>query len=153
MRAPFQVLVFPFRRARSGSFEFAVFRRRDHRTWQAIAGGGEDDETPLEAAKREAFEEAALPERCACYRLRATTAIPVEHFAARATWPPGLDAIPEHCFAVDAAEHEVRLSDEHTEVAWVSADAALAMLHWPSNRVALSELSGRLRDGTLEAAE
>jgi dATP pyrophosphohydrolase len=153
MRAPFQVLVFPFRRGPSGAFEFAVFLRRDHRYWQAIAGGGEGDETPLQAAKREAREEAAIPEWLPYYRLQATAAIPVHHFAARAAWPPGLDAIPEHCFAVDAAEHEVRVSDEHAEVAWVSADAAQARLHWPSNRVALSELSGRLRDGTLESAE
>ena len=59
-RAPFQVLVFPYRYTPEEEIEYAVFFRISPRyggVWQAIAGGGEDDETPLEAAKREAFEE------------------------------------------------------------------------------------------------
>lgn len=56
-RAPFQVLVFPYRTLESGETAYAVFRRRDDgMSWQAISGGGEDSETPLEAARREASE-------------------------------------------------------------------------------------------------
>ena len=53
MRAPFQILVIPFRRTAAG-LEFAVLRRSDADYWQFVAGGGEDDETPLQAARREA---------------------------------------------------------------------------------------------------
>ena len=60
-RAPFQVLVYPYRRVDDGAFEYALLRRSDAGYWQAVAGGGEDDETPLEAARREAYEEAGIP--------------------------------------------------------------------------------------------
>ena len=57
-RAPFQVLVLPFRKTAKGLYEFAVFRRSDAGYWQAIAGGGEMGETSREAAIRESQEEA-----------------------------------------------------------------------------------------------
>jgi dATP pyrophosphohydrolase len=60
-RAPFQVLVYPYLKAGAGRFEYALLKRSDAGYWQAIAGGGEDDETPLEAARREAYEEAGIP--------------------------------------------------------------------------------------------
>ena len=56
-RAPFQVLVLPYRFRPSTGLEYAVFRRADLGFWQAISGGGEGAETPLEAAKREALED------------------------------------------------------------------------------------------------
>ena len=52
-RAPFQVLVFPYKRTDSSIFQYAIFSRADYPCWQSIAGGGEDKETPLDAAKRE----------------------------------------------------------------------------------------------------
>ena len=57
-RAPFQVLIYPYRRIHEDGFEYAVFKRADEGFWQGISGGGEDGESPLEAARREAFEEA-----------------------------------------------------------------------------------------------
>ena len=59
-RAPFQVLVFPYRKNLQNQFEFALLLRADEGFWQGIAGGGEDDETPLEAARRETFEETGI---------------------------------------------------------------------------------------------
>src|SRR5438105_4352052 len=60
VRQPFQVLVFPFRRSATHDLRYAIFRRRDLGTWQGLAGGGEGDETPEDAAHREAFEEAGI---------------------------------------------------------------------------------------------
>ena len=57
-RAPFQVLVNPYRKRSNGHFEYALMQRADDGTWQGIAGGGEDGETPFEAAIRETYEEA-----------------------------------------------------------------------------------------------
>ena len=54
-RAPFQVLVFPYRFPSGGGVEYAVFRRADLSFWQGVSGGGGDGETPFEAAKREAL--------------------------------------------------------------------------------------------------
>ena len=50
MRAPFQILAIP-NRIVDGTPMYCVFHRADHDQWQFIAGGGEDNETPLAAAK------------------------------------------------------------------------------------------------------
>ena len=49
-RAPFQVLVLPFRETDDGSIEYALFHRKDMDIWQWIAGGGEGEEIPLDAS-------------------------------------------------------------------------------------------------------
>ena len=59
MRAPFQILALPYKMV-DGVPYYCVFHRADHDQWQFVAGGGEDDETPLDAAKREIFEEIGI---------------------------------------------------------------------------------------------
>jgi len=59
-RAPFQVLVFPYRRRSESEFEYALLKRWDSGYWQAVAGGGEDNESILDAAKRETHEETGI---------------------------------------------------------------------------------------------
>lgn len=59
MRAPFQILVILFRRTPGGP-EFAVLKRSDTHYWQFVAGGGEDEETPIQAAERETQKEVAV---------------------------------------------------------------------------------------------
>lgn len=68
-RAPSKVLVLPFRRCATDAFQYAIFRCADLRYWQPIAGGGEGDETPLAAARREAWEEAGIPASAVYYLL------------------------------------------------------------------------------------
>ena len=58
MRAPFQILAIPYRKG--AECRFCVFHRADLDQYQFVAGGGEDAETPLEAAKREIKEETGL---------------------------------------------------------------------------------------------
>ena len=60
-RSPFNVLVIPYRRSHADC-EFAVLHRAGEPMWQFITGGGELNETPLEAARREAREEAEVGE-------------------------------------------------------------------------------------------
>jgi dihydroneopterin triphosphate diphosphatase len=63
-RAPFQVLVIPFRKEEDDKYQYFIFQRPDSNNygpyWQGIAGGGEDKETPTQAAKRESMEESRL---------------------------------------------------------------------------------------------
>ena len=59
MRAPYQILAIPNRTIKEIR-EFCIFHRADFDQWQFIAGGGEDDETPIEAAKREILEETGI---------------------------------------------------------------------------------------------
>lgn len=148
MRQPFQILVMPFRRTNNG-FEFAVFRRSDGDYWQGIAGGGEGDESPEDAAKREAGEEAGIPLTAPFFRLQTTSSIPVHNFDERSSWPTHLLVIPEFSFAVDCTEVELEISAEHVEASWGQYQDVYDLLKWDSNRTALWELQERLRSQTL----
>lgn len=146
-RAPFQVVVLPFRLRPGRGVEYAVFRRSDDGRWQGIAGGGEDAETPDQAARREAWEEARIPAAIPILRLQAMGAVPVACFSDRDHWPADLTVVPEYAYGADAGDSDLVLSDEHTESRWADYRAAHDLLHYQSNRTALSELDERLRAG------
>ncbi|MFF8814483.1 NUDIX domain-containing protein [Streptomyces pactum] len=94
-RAPFQILVVPFRRV-GEEVEFAVLHRRDMDVWQAVAGGGEAGESPQQAAVREAREELGLDRTVTLYPLQTTASIPARFFADRESWPAGTYVVPEY---------------------------------------------------------
>ncbi|MHC4134225.1 MAG: NUDIX domain-containing protein [Planctomycetota bacterium] len=146
-RAPFQVLVFPYRFTPDRAIEYAVFKRADAGYWQGIAGGGEDQETPLEAARREAREEAGIPSESLFLRLDSLATIPVDQVAGF-LWGDDVLVVPEHCLGVEVENRELSLSREHTEYSWRDYDSALALLKWESNKSALWELDQRLRGKT-----
>ena len=139
-RAPFQVLVIPFRR--SPDLRFCVLQRADSGHWQWIAGGGEDAETPLEAAQREVAEEVGLVS-IQLRPLASRAFVPVDNFAARCDWPASISEIPEHAFAFETGADPC-LSTEHTDFAWLDYETAFELLRWDSNRSALWELQDRL---------
>jgi len=142
-RAPFNVLVIPHR-ARDGVREFAVFSRADVEMWQFIAGGGEDGEDAVQAARREVFEEGRIESSNGWIALDSRASIPRTAYPT-APWPESVFVIPEFCFAVDIGDFEIRLSAEHERFEWLSYEAARERLTWDSNRVALWELNERLR--------
>lgn len=144
MRAPFQVLVIPFRH-RAGEPEFAVLKRSDGGWWQFVAGGGEEEESPLQAAARETQEEIGIYPTGSLMALDSQATVPKHCFAASASWPSDLHVIPEYCFAVDVGDRMLALSGEHTEAKWVPYQEATGMLRWDSNRCALRELNERLK--------
>lgn len=142
-RAPYNSLTIPYR-WRNGVLEFAVFYRRGSSMCQFIAGGGEDDETPFDAAQREAREEASIEVSEADWiKLDAKASIPRTAFPA-APWPEEVHVITEHSFAVLATGLAIRLSHEHERYQWLQYDQADRALIWDSNRVALFELNRRL---------
>lgn len=147
MRAPYQVLVIPYRR-RAGGLEYAVLKRKDSGSWQFVAGGGEADEQPIEAAHREVREEIGLKAQSALLALDSTTSIPKSRFHTASAWGDDVFIIPEHSFALDVGSSKLSLSKEHTELRWVPYVEARALLKWDSNRTALWELRERLRSET-----
>ncbi|MGY4745063.1 NUDIX domain-containing protein [Streptomyces sp. B21-108] len=52
-----------------------LLRREDMNVWQGVAGGGEVDETPQQAAIRETCEELGLDRPVPLYRLRCGAAM------------------------------------------------------------------------------
>jgi dATP pyrophosphohydrolase len=152
-RAPFQVLVFPYRWRADGTPAYALFQRADSGAWQPIAGGGEDAETPEDSAAREAAEEGGVPRGAALFRLDSVGAVGVEHFRDRALWDPDLTELPEYCFAVALDTETLNISREHHHAAWQGYEEALAMLTWESNRRALRELHERLGSGVASAPD
>ena len=143
MRAPFQILAIPYRIV-SRTPIYCVFHRSDYNQWQFIAGGGEDRETPAEAAVREISEEGGvfgakvIPLTSMCY-IRADI-FPKRHLYG---WPKDMYVLPEYAFGFECTE-EIRLSHEHTECVWLNFEDAYAKLQWDSNRTALYELHCRL---------
>ena len=143
-RAPFQVLVLPYRKT-DNSFEFAVFCRADRPCWQGIAGGGEDHEVPLESAIREASEEGGISKTSHFTILQATSSVPVDVFKNCEHWDSTLFVIPEYSFGVDCTGQQLIRSDEHVALEWVSFDVAHNRLTYDSNRNALWELNSKVR--------
>ena len=135
----------PYRRRGDGDYEFAVFRRADDAVWQAIAGGGEGAETALEAARREAWEEGGVPRSARYLPLDTRASVAVTCFSDSYLWGDNLYVIPEYTFGVNLSGHDLVLSSEHTEVRWVPFRAAVELLRYDSNRVALWELNQRIR--------
>ena len=142
-RAPFQVLVLPYRISRDRQIAYAIFRRTDADYWQGIAGGGEDNESPIEAAKREAFEEAGIDEGSDYIKLDSVATVPVVGICGF-KWGPDVLVIPEYCFGVEVGCEELAVSSEHTSFRWADYETASRELHWHSNKNALWELNHRL---------
>ncbi|MSS71390.1 MAG: NUDIX pyrophosphatase [Candidatus Latescibacteria bacterium] len=139
-------MVFPYRIISDGKIEYAIFNRSDsvEDFWQAISGGGEDDETPLEAARREAWEEAGISRDAPFLSLDSMATVPAIHFDCREVWGEDVYVITEYSFGVRVEDEALKLSHEHTEYRWLGYEGAKKLLKFDSNRNALWELDQRL---------
>ena len=143
-RAAFQVLVIPYRVDANGQPQYLLFKRSDLDVWQWIAGGGENQETPQQTARREVLEEANIPEDARLIRLDSVASIPAMHFADHHLWGTDVYVIPEFSFGVEVENEDVYLSGEHNEYVWLDYETARNHLEWDSNKTALWELHSRL---------
>ena len=135
-RAPFQVLVF-LRRVINDEFEYLLLRRADSGVWQGVAGGGEDDEGPEDAAIRETLEETGVA-LSALVNLESVSMIPTLDVTDVLLWGDDVTELPEHAFcATVPADVRIILSAEHTESRWCGKDEALKLLEWESNKRAI----------------
>ena len=143
MRAAFQILAIPYRMIDGAPF-YCVFHRADFDQWQFIAGGGEDNETPLQSAKREALEEGGV-QSGKWMELKSLSYIPATVISEkhRRHWDKDTYVIHEYTFGFECKE-DIKLSHEHTECVWLTYDEATKKLKWDSNRTALYELHCRL---------
>ena len=144
-RAPFQVLVYPYRKIDNDEYEYVLLKRSDAGWWQAIAGGGEDDEMPLEAAKREANEEAGIPTDSSFLQLDTIVPVRVTEFRDSHFWGENVYVIPQYCFGVLAKDGQIVLSREHTKYRWLKFKEAHDLMKYDGNKTALWELDRRLK--------
>ena len=144
-RAPFQVLIYPYRKTSRGHIEYALMRRVDEGYWQGIAGGGEDEERPLEAARRETYEESGIPPTAEFLQLDTIEPVPVTEFRDSYTWGDNVYVIPQYCFGVAAQDIQIVISREHTEYKWFTYEEAYKSIKYDGNKTALWELDKRLK--------
>jgi dihydroneopterin triphosphate diphosphatase len=142
MRAPFQVLIFPYKFEISEPI-FLIACRTDNGEWQAISGGGEDQESLFDAAKRELYEETLLTGRD-WVQLDSMCMLPRVFYSGHEKWVDHPYVVPEYSFSVQVSG-EPQLSSEHTEFRWCNASDASELLKYDSNRIALWELCERLK--------
>ncbi len=144
-RAPYNVLVLPYKIEKS-NVQFCIFKREDMNVWQFIAGGGEDDERPLDAAKRETFEEAGIT-LTQFISLTSMCHVAANQFSEKAqkNWGDKIIVIPVYSFAVLCdSDTQILISDEHFEYKWCVYDEAAKLLHFDLDRIALYELNERI---------
>jgi dATP pyrophosphohydrolase len=144
MRAPFQVLVIPFLRERKKYF-YAIFKRKDLKFWQGISGGGENEETPAEAAKRETFEETKIDKRSKYIALDSMATIPIINVG-NYKWKEGILVLPEYSFGVEVFSKDLKVGKEHSGYKWLPYEKAEQLLKHDSNKTALWELNYRLME-------
>lgn len=139
MHESYQILSIPYRIV-DGIPLFGIFRRADSNIWQFIAGGGENGETPIEAAKRETIEEIGIEPKN-IEKITCVAYVPAEVIAEnkRQYWDKNTYVIPEYSFAFEC-DSEPTLSNEHTKYKWVTYDEGRKLLKWDSNKVAMYEI-------------
>lgn len=145
MREPYQILSIPYRIV-DGTPLFCIFRRADSSYWQFIAGGGENGETPIEAAKRETIEEMGVEPKN-IKQLTCIAYVPAEVVAEsrRQHWDKNTYVIPEYSFAFEC-DSDPTLSLEHIEYKWLTYDEARKLLKWDSDKVAMYEIKTLLEN-------
>jgi dATP pyrophosphohydrolase len=148
-RAPFQVLVIPFRALSTVELEYCILKRADMDAWQWVAGGGFEGEAPHFAARREAEEEAGLPFDSPLFNLDTKCSIPKSSFQDCENWSQETYVIPEYAFAMDCRDNQIELCAEHTEFLWGDCRTVMTRLTWDSNKTALWELQQRYSEGRL----
>jgi dATP pyrophosphohydrolase len=145
-RMPLQVLVFPYYIEANNKIQYALFLRPKTAGgfWQAIAGGVEQGETVLMAARREMYEETGIKPDGRFMMLRSNASIPVTGITGEFTWGPDILTAQEYCFGAQVTDKNLTLSQEHVEYRWMDYETALTLLKYDSNKHALWELNERL---------
>ena len=144
-RAPFNAFTFPYRQTAEGGFEYALLKRSDAGFWHGASGGGEDEESPIQAARRETFEEAGIPPESSFLQLDTIGYIPVAGFRDSHLWGEDVYVIPQYYFAVLTEIKELVLSREHLEFRWLRYEDAHDLLKYDYDKNALWELNQRLK--------
>ncbi|MFD1803299.1 dihydroneopterin triphosphate diphosphatase [Mixta tenebrionis] len=139
---PVSVLVVIY--ARDTGRVLMLQRRDDPAFWQSVTGSLEAGETPLEAARREVFEELAIDVAAEGLTLKdCRRQIEFEIFAHfRHRYAPEVTHNTEHWFCLALPQERNVMLSEHLAWQWLdAAEAARVTKSW-SNRQAIEEFVG-----------
>jgi len=124
-------------RRRNGQRVYLLLRHREGGHWAFPKGRVEPNEDDLSAARREIAEETGI-----------AAARPLKGFRAYSTYrfSRGGRSISKTVvyFLAEADVGDVRLSDEHTDVAWLEAGEARCRLSYEETRRILDEAEARI---------
>lgn len=129
-RTNVQVFIF----TRYPNFQVLILKRTPERGgwYQPISGGIEQNETALEAIKREIFEETGIEIIKQIYDL---------NYNFKFTAPMSKKKMMDLCFAVEIDKIiNIRLSQEHEKYMWCTEKEAKKILKWKYNLIALEKL-------------
>lgn len=133
-----QVVIF---RDGQGERYYLLLRRiaRHGGFWQSVTGSLEAEESHRQAAAREVLEETGIKSR----EEELIELGVVNTFEIAPQWreryAPGVTHNEEVCFALEVRQSDVRVDPiEHDAYAWMNYDRAMEMLHWDSNKKALT---------------
>ncbi len=145
MRQPFQVLVYPAKTVGS-RWEYLLLRRIASRGgfWQGVTGGVEEDESLVEAARRELFEETSLVPS-ALEQIAYSYSFPMQD-EWRDIYAAGVEKIVEHVFvAIVDGQQEPTITWEHDKWQWCGYNQAMGLLTWAENIEAMKRCESFLK--------
>ncbi len=149
-RQPKQAHIFLFRKNKEW-YEYAIFQRADMPfCWQGVCGGLENKETVEDGARREILEEAGIKEKLPLYLLESISYLPDYIFndADRKAWGNRVVVVPMYFLAMPF-DGEITLSEEHTDVKWLTYDEAYDLIYYMDQKTALYELNEKLLRGVI----
>jgi dihydroneopterin triphosphate diphosphatase len=144
-RHPVQVLVYCFRWL-SDSIEYLMLQRttRYGGFWQGVTGAPEGDESLLDGARRELFEETQISPKDV-FQVDFSYTFPIDD-EWKLAYHPDVKSIDEFVFLAEISYGvEPVLSHEHDCYEWTGIDRARSLLKWPNNRLALEFCDNLLR--------
>ncbi|MBY9004923.1 MAG: NUDIX pyrophosphatase [Candidatus Lokiarchaeota archaeon] len=138
MRIPIQVLVYPVRK-NNEDWEYLMLKRVNNRGgfWQGVTGAPEGDETLIEGAKRELYEETGF-NSVKLIKTDISYIIPMEDRWIE-IYPKDTRQIPEYLFFAIVYQPGPPKIDhiEHNDWKWCPYEVAMNLLSWEDNKRAL----------------
>ena len=151
MKSIYHILVLPFM-YKDENILYALFKRDDMPIWEGIVGESKYGESPIDAAKREAYAKNGISSDRNFIRLASMTTTPAV-YAYGFKWGQDVAVIPEYTFGVELASTDICIRESGVECRWFSFEYACDVLQWNIAKTALWELNYRLISHRMDSVD